>query len=46
MKTKLGQFIETTLIIVYLVGCAASSVYVVRSILQTYARAAVFLVAE
>ena len=46
MKSKLEQFIETTLIVIYLVGCAASTVYVVRSILQSYLRAAVFLVID
>ncbi|HEY7165148.1 MAG TPA: hypothetical protein VIB79_11335 [Candidatus Binatia bacterium] len=44
MKTKITALIETTLVIVYLIGCAVSTIYVVRSILQAYARAAFFLV--
>jgi type III secretory pathway component EscT len=46
MKTKFGQLIETTLIIIYLVAGAASSVYVVRSIMQSYVRAAVLMVID
>jgi hypothetical protein len=43
MKSKLGQLIETTLIVVYLLSCAVSSIYVVRSLMQTYLRAVVML---
>jgi len=43
MKLKIGQWVETTLIVIYLLGCIASTAYIVRSIVESYSRAAPYL---
>ena len=43
MRPKIAELIETTLIVLYLLGCLTSTVYIFKSIIDAYLRAIPYL---